>query len=106
MMTNEDEAGSSQDGFFPKTPDLRRRRHSTAGLSSNPRNKFRPRDNIAMMGAMELLTSAQHRDKAGLGGFRSASVQPRQVQFGANFRTILIYIFYSGIISRPTVKLI
>ena len=76
-MTNEDEAGSSQDGFFPKTPDLRRRRHSSLGLASNPRNKFRPRDNIAMMGDMELLTSAQHRDKAGLGGFRSASVKPR-----------------------------
>ena len=80
-MTNEDEAGSSQDGFFPKTPDLRRRRHSSLGLgSSNLRNKFRPRDNIAMMGNMELLTSAQHRDKAGLGGFRSASVKPMQVE--------------------------
>ena len=80
-MTNEDEAGSSQDGFFPKTPDLRRRRHSSLGfVGSNLRNKFRPRDNIAMMGDMELLTSAQHRDKGGLGGFRSASVQPRQVQ--------------------------
>jgi len=77
LMTNEDEAGNSQDGFFPKTPDLRRRRHSSLGLSSNLRNKFRPRDNIAMMGDMELLTSAQHRDKAGLGGFRSASVKPR-----------------------------
>ena len=77
LMPTEDEPGSSQDGFFPKTPDLRRRRHSTVGLSSNLRSRFRPRDNIAMMGDMELLTSAQHRDRAGLGGFRSASIQPR-----------------------------
>ena len=75
-MTNEDEAASSQDGFFSKTPDMRRR-HSTIGLVSNLRNKFRPRDNIAMMGDMELLTSAQTRDKAGLGGSRSSSVKPR-----------------------------
>ena len=57
--------GGQEDGFFPKTPDLRRRVGSSLGLGSrelphqhqatpsrkstgNLRHKFRPRDNIAI----------------------------------------------------------
>ena len=57
--------GGQEDGFFPKTPDLRRRGGSSLGLGSrelphhhqatpsrkstgNLRHKFRPRDNIAI----------------------------------------------------------
>ena len=92
-LTLEDES-NLEDGFFPKTPDSRRRGNSSLGLGTrelaqpyqaspsrkstgNLRHMFRPRDNIAMRGDMDLVTEAQQRDSAGLGGFRSHSVKPR-----------------------------
>ena len=83
------------EGFFPVTPDLPRRGNSSQGIgqreyqdpiisstlsrksTGNIRSLYRPRDNIAMAGNMDLTTVTQESVGAGVGGFRSASVKPR-----------------------------